>query len=70
MTAKVVFFNRARGWGFATPDQPGNDVFLHVSELPPNHRWLSEGDWIQFEMGVRNDRPLALKIQLLNVGGR
>ena len=63
-----VFFNRKRGWGFATPDDGTNDVFVHVSELPAEHRYLNEGDRISFEIGERNGRPLALSIRLLETG--
>jgi cold shock CspA family protein len=62
----VVFFNRARGWGFATPDGClENDVFLHVSELPPDRKFLLEGERIAYEMGERNGKPLALNIRII-----
>jgi cold shock protein len=62
----VVFFNRARGWGFATPESGvENDVFLHVSELPADRKFLLEGERISYEMGERNGRPLALNIRIL-----
>jgi len=65
--ATVVFYNRAKGFGFATPDIPGDDVFLHNSNMPSGHRFAAEGDRISYEPSTRNGRPLALNIQFLDV---
>jgi CspA family cold shock protein len=67
MTGTVAFYNRAKGFGFVTPDDLGNDAFLHISNLPLDHRYATEGDRVSFEPGTRNGRPLALKIQFLDV---
>lgn len=67
MLGTVSFFKRSRGWGFAIPDdrtQP--DVFVHVKNLPPDHRYLNEGDRISYEPGAMSKgRPEALKIQII-----
>ena len=33
MTGTVKFFNEAKGYGFITNDESGEDVFVHVSSL-------------------------------------
>lgn len=65
MLGVVSFYNRQRGWGFAIPDDNSSDLFLHASNLPEKHRYLTEGDRISFEIGERNGRPLALNIQII-----
>jgi CspA family cold shock protein len=65
MLGVVSFYNRKRGWGFAIPDDNSSDLFLHASNLPENHRYLTEGDRISFQVGERNGRPLAVNIQII-----
>lgn len=33
MTGTVKWFNATKGYGFITPDQPGPDVFVHISAV-------------------------------------
>ncbi|NKK95765.1 cold-shock protein [Rhizobium leguminosarum bv. viciae] len=49
-TGTVKFFNDDKGFGFITPENGGQDVFVHVSAL---HRGdsLREGDKVSFEVG-------------------
>ena len=65
MTGVVSFYNRQRGWGFAIPDDKSSDLFLHASNLPFNHRYLTEGDRISFEIGESRGKPLAINIQII-----
>jgi CspA family cold shock protein len=65
ITATVLFYNRAKGFGFAAPDNPGDDVFIHISNMPSGHKFAEEGDRISYDPGIRNGRPLALNIQFL-----
>jgi CspA family cold shock protein len=45
----VKFFDNDRGFGFISRD-PGEDVFVHVSNLQAGAT-LSEGQTVEFEVG-------------------
>ena len=46
MTGTVKFFNEAKGYGFITNDESGEDVFVHVSSL--NGMSLKEGSKVEY----------------------
>ncbi len=46
----VKWFNQEKGYGFITPDEGGDDVFVHYSEIVgEGFRSLEEGDRVSFE---------------------
>jgi CspA family cold shock protein len=49
-TGTVKFFNDDKGFGFITPENGGQDVFVHVSALQSGGS-LREGDKVSFEVG-------------------
>ncbi|MGR9416633.1 cold-shock protein [Rhizobium giardinii] len=49
-TGTVKFFNDDKGFGFITPENGGQDVFVHVSALQRSGS-LREGDKVSFEVG-------------------
>jgi len=49
----VKWFNDAKGFGFITPEQGGDDLFAHFSEIKgKGFRTLAENQRVEFE--VRN----------------
>jgi len=50
-TGIVKWFNDAKGFGFITPDQGGEDLFAHFSEISSaGFRSLKEGQRVEFEV--------------------
>lgn len=50
-TGVVKWFNNAKGYGFVTPDQGENDVFVHFSSITmEGYKTLKEGQKVQFEI--------------------
>ncbi|MFA9441227.1 MAG: cold-shock protein [Rhodocyclaceae bacterium] len=50
-TGIVKWFNDAKGFGFITPDQGGEDLFAHFSEIAgAGFRSLKEGQRVEFEV--------------------
>jgi cold shock protein len=50
-TGIVKWFNDAKGFGFITPDQGGEDLFAHFSEISGSgFRSLKEGQRVEFEV--------------------
>ena len=51
-TGTVKWFNDAKGFGFITPDDGGDDLFAHFSAIQSNggFRTLQEGQRVSFEV--------------------
>ena len=51
-TGIVKWFNDAKGYGFITPDEKGEDLFAHFSAIKMDgFKSLDEGDRVEFEVG-------------------
>jgi CspA family cold shock protein len=50
-TGIVKWFNDAKGFGFITPDEGGEDLFAHFSAIQMNgFKTLKEGQKVSFEI--------------------
>lgn len=49
-TGTVKFFNEEKGYGFITPENGSQDVFVHYSGLQDASS-LKQGDRVSFELG-------------------
>ena len=60
----VKWFNDAKGFGFITPDDGGEEVFAHFSEIQGNgHKSLKEKQRVNFEVtkGPKGLKATAIK---------
>ena len=62
-TGTVKFFNNDRGYGFIKPDDEGEDLFVHFSELIDND-FLKENDRVEYEIGQGRKGPAAVQVKL------
>jgi CspA family cold shock protein len=63
ITGTVKWFNGEKGFGFATPDDGGKDVFVHYSAIQMNgYRNLDEGDRIEFNVEQGDKGPKATNV--------
>lgn len=50
-TGTVKWFNDAKGFGFLTPDEGGEDLFVHFSGISmPGFKTLAEGQRVSFDV--------------------
>jgi len=60
----VKWFNESKGYGFITPDDGGQDLFVHFSEIQgEGFKTLREGDGVSFEEGQGQKGPQATNVQ-------
>ena len=60
LTGKVKFFNQEKGFGFITPDDGGDDIFVHVTGLADGP--INEGDNVEYELGEGRKGPCAINV--------
>jgi cold shock CspA family protein len=65
MNGTVLTFDRARGWGWAMPDDRTDDIYLHRLNLQPDRKYLNPGDRISYELGEHDGKPCAVNIRYL-----
>jgi CspA family cold shock protein len=65
-TGVVKWFNESKGFGFVTPDEGGNDIFAHFSDITgAGFRTLRESQRIEYELKNGPKGPQAANIRSL-----
>jgi cold shock protein len=62
-TGTVKWFNASKGFGFITPADGGEDLFVHHSEIrTEGYATLDEGQNVNFEVGQGKKGPCATNV--------
>lgn len=61
----LVRFDETRGYGFASPETGGEDVFIHVNDLSFDKRLLVAGATLEFEVGDGDRGLKASDVRIL-----
>lgn len=65
-TGTVNRFNKIKGYGFISPDNGGNEVFVHFSQIQlAGYKELKEGQRISYELEVGERGEFASNVVLL-----
>jgi CspA family cold shock protein len=62
-TGKVKWFNSGKGFGFIAPDDGGDDLFVHHSEIiTSGYASLDEDQSVKFDVGQGQKGPCATNV--------
>lgn len=60
----VKWFNERKGFGFITPDDGGEDLFIHHSNIvAQGFRSLQDGQAVEFEVSQGRKGPEATNVR-------
>ena len=61
---KVKWFNENKGFGFITPDDGGDDLFVHHTDVEADgYRSLRDDQEVEFEVGEGKKGPAAKNVK-------
>lgn len=67
VTGTVKWFNEAKGFGFITPDNGGDDLFAHFSAIQARgFKTLKENQKVSFDVATGPKGKQATNIRLLD----
>jgi CspA family cold shock protein len=69
VSGRVVRFDEVRGYGFVTPDDGGDDVFVHVNDLLDDKYAFSPGTHVEFEVMDSARGPKGYDVRVLGSEG-
>ena len=59
----VKWFNNAKGYGFITPSEGGEDLFFHMSNIVmEGYKTLAENQEVDYEVGESDRGPVATNV--------
>jgi len=62
-TGTVKWFSNAKGYGFISPDEGGDDIFAHFSSIEmEGYKSLKEGQRVEFDVATGPKGLQASKI--------
>jgi CspA family cold shock protein len=65
-TGTIKWFNNTKGWGFISPDDGKDEVFIHYSAiLEEGYKKLREKQRVQYTVKTRNNRLYAIEVKPL-----
>ncbi len=60
----VKWFNEKKGYGFITPDEGGQDLFVHHSSIEgEGFKTLRDGQTVEYEVGQGQKGPAAINVR-------
>jgi CspA family cold shock protein len=63
-TGTVKWFDEKKGYGFIAPDNGGDDLFVHHSNIESEgFRTLQEGQKVEYEAGTGRKGPEATNVK-------
>ena len=62
-TGTVKWFNAQKGCGFISPAEGGDDLFVHITELPSRTTSLADGQMVSYEVGEGRKGPQAVRLR-------
>ena len=66
-TGTVKWFNDTKGYGFISPDESGDDLFAHFSEIQSDgFKTLQDGQKVSFEVTQGKKGLQASNIKLID----
>ena len=65
-TGIVKRFNKIKGYGFITPDNGGDEVFVHFSQIQMEaYKELKEGQRVSYELDKGERGEFATKVMII-----